>query len=289
MSILPHLSTGDNISFVFESGGSISYGRIIRRSEGRVAVTRYAIREPDNEDVDDGTDSDEFVSTIFTNIRELTSADDGELWIEENMLVGIIFVVPKRDLANNKYNVQGISNAFYNTDLIVDPFPFSVTSRILSNICQVQRAIYKILNRALIGQTLVRSDTVYLDTLCWKYLKEAISAGTSIQVIRKEISRTEKVYLPRLMKQSIRYTTPAELINIDTEEGFQRIKDIFGRFCFIGTRDKFPKGGEMARSIGYGTSLNVATSLNLKYISKYDSLYIKLKYEMRSAHNGMQL
>lgn len=288
MFILPHLSHGDNISYVLESGGVESYGSILRRSEGRVAIKRYLIREQGhNDDLDDENDSTEFVWTMFANLRELIYADDGENVIDENMILGIIFVVPKRDVACNKYNLQGISNAFYCTEVIDNPF--SVTSRILSSICHIQTSIYKIMNRALIGQTLVSSNTVFLDALSWCYLKETISAGTSIEVIRKMVARTEKVYLPQLMKQSIRFNKiPAEFIIINTAVGFQRIRNIFGRFCFIGTRDKFPKGGEIAKAIGYGTLLNVATRLELRYIPKYSLLHLKMKYEMQPADDGMQ-
>ena len=93
----------------------------------------------------------------------------------------------------------------------------------------------------------------------------------------KEAVRTDKVFLPQLMKQSIQFKVQLETIEVKEVVGIYRIRDIFGRFCFFGTRDRYPKKGDRARSIGFRKLMNVASEIRFVYIAKYNSLQIKLK------------
>ncbi len=56
-----------------------------------------------------------------------------------------------------------------------------------------------------------------------------------------------------------------------------RVREISGKFCFVETRDKFPKRGDSANPIGFGTMMNVASELHLIYIAEFSLLQIKLK------------
>jgi hypothetical protein len=50
--------------------------------------------------------------------------------------------------------------------------------------------------------------------MTWNHLKDSICFGTSIQVMVKEAVRTDKVFLPQLMKQSIQFKVQLETIEV---------------------------------------------------------------------------
>lgn len=213
---------------------------------------------------------------------------NGDKLVSTDQITGIIFVLTKDDIASNKYNIQGITNAFFTRDINFLPSDISsVSTRMLIHVSDFQQSIYRQINRSIIGQNLWGSSKVSLDPFAWCYINNLICDGTSLHVILKEGTRTEKVFLPQLLKQSNKYKVTIEsiVIRANEEEGPIRVKEVFGRFCFSGSRDKFPKGGERPKAIGFGTILNLVSELRLEYVEKYHTLYIKCKYEGRPAVN----
>jgi hypothetical protein len=207
------------------------------------------------------------------------------------------------NISSHTYSVEGITNCFFirhrraghNLEPIGEQFESlhisSISFIIMQSIREVQKSLYKMFNNCRIGQVLKTSAKIQMHPMGWMYIKEKLVAQ-GLQLAQRLGNRTEKVILPELMKHSVKVKVHLEIIKITSSEEMRIVKGIFGRYCGIGSRRKYPKAGLPPEAITYGTNLNVFGGngiLVFEYTGKYTELNLKCRYTTVTAHDDISL
>ena len=288
MSLTALLQPGDDISYRQPSSQTLSYGRIINRVGETLTVRRYDSVELDVDDLPE----------LFIILQELVQTDEQEN-IPTNIIEGIIFVLTVKQISTNIYNVEGIVNCFFlryrrvrndedqQYESLQDSFstlsPSSIPCLILHSIRSIQNELKKIMNNCRFAQMMKGSSKVdYMNPISWRYLRERLVNAAGVELIARQGSRTQRIIGTNLRKQSVKGKVWIEKLVV-TGDGLEVLKEIFGRYCIVGTRRRWPKAGELALSVGFGTNVNIIlpeNKISFEYISDFTELRIRCTYDM---------
>jgi len=115
------LYAGDDIAY--SNNESISYGRVVSISEQSTVVRVYSLVE--DEDLEDD-------SILLLNYRKLFNTQQIQT-INVLQFVEFLFIVDSTSITSHLYNLEGVSNVFYATD-VISPHPIFDFHRFCSSL-----------------------------------------------------------------------------------------------------------------------------------------------------------
>jgi len=255
------LSPGDDIAY--SSDDSISYGSIVSISGESMVIQVYST------DVDEDDDLEDFLLLNYNRVINTQEINT----INIRQFVEFIIVIHSSSLTSHVYNLEGVSNVFYTTDIISPPPDFRFSSLLFQSILMIQKIILAILNKSTQFQVCRGSNKMSLNSYVWDYISTKLGVCTT-----RMGSRTEKIYLSSLAKMSKQVKVEIQSVFLDSPDSFNKLKAMFGRYTCIGSRVRFPKSAMGQLPLRVGDTLNVLDTIKFIYIKKYMELTIKCTY-----------
>ena len=226
----------------------------------------------------EGDDLEDFCLLNYTPLVNTSITET----IDIHQFIEFIFVIHSSSFTSHDYNLEGMSNVFYITEI----FPplqasFCFSSVLFQSILMIQKTIAAILNKSTQFQACHGANKLPLNSSVWEYISPKLGDITT-----KIGSRTEKVYSSNLTKMSKKRNVEIQSLYLDSPEGFSRMKAIFGKYTCVGSRVRFPRLAIGQLPLTNGDTLNVLETIKFIYIKKYSELTIRCTYQRVVLHNN---
>ncbi len=227
---------------------------------------------------DDDDDLEDFCLLNYTPLVNTSIIET----IDIHQFIEFIFVIHSSSFTSHTYNLEGMRNVFYITEIIPpSPASFRFSSLLFQSILMIQKIIASILNKSTQFQVCRGANKLPLNSYVWEYISPKLGDITS-----KIGSRTEKIYLSNLTKMSKKTKVEIQSLYLDSPEAFTRMKAMFGKYTCTGSRVRFPRLAIGQLPLTNGDTLNVLDNIKFIFIKKYSELTIKCTYHRVVLHNN---
>ena len=275
-----YIQNGDNI---ITADGSVAcvYSII---SDDKLKIQTYEVVDEVYDEFESLNNND-YPQCNQMNLKELVVTSNVEEILASN-IVGLPFIFHIDEIESGIHNISGIQDAFYiryrkitdesnNHQFSIVPIDqwHSFTS-VSSYPSQYYNLIRRIQNSFKDGlnprrwnecrKTFHRSFVVGNIDM-WELLKKNIAITHHVLQGVKKITTIR----PRIRMESLRIRTECELIRVENEDNFMKVKQVLGDLCFVGACKMFPKA-PIIQKVGKPVIRN---HHNLKY-NDYVNLFL---------------